>query len=213
MEQYEFVNREQVNFFHFVGQRYPEVNITTSDNRMFASLFRHKKAFIILKSTDVDQMHDVESMNLELYRKGVMFFLCIKYHILNMESPIMTFLPINAKLDNLPTPYFPEIDEVMQFEIHLLNYFHADRLEKVLQFHIEDVEFQQTLVELYEHQQSSNYDDAIAKQDTKAFFRYPFKKLDTFLVAHTKVSIDKQQPSEFEPSKNDNHTMVATMQG
>ncbi|EGQ9239453.1 hypothetical protein M2G93_16915 [Vibrio vulnificus] len=202
MQQPQFFSRDTVNYFHYLGQRYPEVTIADSESRVFASLFRHQKAYVMLKSTDTEMLTNIDKITLNLYRKGVMLFLCINYHVAGLEKPIMSFLPIDSILDNLPNPRYPDEGELLQFEIHLLNYFKIDRLEKVIQFHVVDMAFQKELVELYQYQHEANYERSIAIQDTKAFFSYPFTKLNKFLVASTNVTIDKQEPDNYEPLRN-----------
>ncbi|MDN3661052.1 hypothetical protein [Vibrio agarivorans] len=198
-----FVSRDEINFFHYIGETYPEVNIVSSEGRVFASLFRNNKSYVVLKSADMEKLTDIQTVSVELFRKGVMLFLKINFYPRDSDKPIFSILPIDAKLDDVAFPKYPAEGELMQFEVHLLDYFNGDKLGKVIRFHVEALDFQEQLVELYKHQKGATYERNIALLDTKAFLSTSFTNLYDSLVMTSAASIDKQTPSEFEQPRLD----------
>lgn len=194
-----YVSRDVVNYFHYVGHKYPELNIAQSTSRLFASLFRQKKAYAIVKSTDTPELEHIDGVSIELYRYNSMLFVQINMHVPKHEKPIVTVLPISARKDNLISPNYPSDEEVMQFEVHLINHFRHNELAKVFQFHLSDQAFQQRLVELYQFQKDSNIEDAQITIDLKAFLNIPFRNREQYLEVRSDCVIDKQEPLEFEP--------------
>lgn len=203
-----FISRDEINFYHYIGQPYPEINIAESEGRVFASLFRNKKAYVVLKSADMHKLSDVENVSAELFRKGVMLFVKLNFHTPQSENAIFTVLPIDAKLDDVAFPKYPSDDELMQFEVHLIDYF-TEKLAKVIRFHIEAQDFQQELIDIYKEQKQATYERAIALLDTKAFLNTPFNNLTDFRILTTAASIEQQHPNEYEPKTVDTVDMLA----
>lgn len=199
-----FLPRDKVNFFHHINKVYPTKNVVDSKCRIFMSLFSDSKGYLVLKSGNIPALNDICDVQLALYRKDTMLFLKLRFVTKDESNSFYSLLPINALKDAVSHPRYPssEDGELMQLEIHFLDYLNNDILRKVIRLYINDLDFTQRLVDEYLHQASSDWDLPTMDIDLNAFLSTPYKRIGKYLIAESDCSIEKMEPARREAALN-----------
>ena len=190
---------DQVNYFAYVGDVYPDARITNSTSRVFASLFDYSKSYVIAKVINLKALSRISNVSLSVYRKGSALFLGIS--AIQGRPPFSktlfdTIVPINPKSTNFPS--YPSSDEVLEFDVHFIDTLTND-LTKVVSLLPECGDFTHSLVAEYQALRGERYSPESYANSVAKFFAQSFSERQKDCLFSSSCSILKSEPVKDEP--------------
>ncbi len=188
---------DQVNYFAYIGEAYPDKRIAYAKGKLFVSLFDYDKAYLITKVANVEILGRANEVRLSAYRTGCALFLGIMLSE-SGKALFETVFPINPKAARFPI--YPSDDESLSLDVHYVDLL-SNELNRVFSLLPSDHGFTQQFVLEYqtlrdEQYSADNFCNSVAK-----FFSQSLTEQAKDKLFETDCVILKAEPEKDEPRR------------
>lgn len=187
---------DDINYFAFIGQQYPQESVVDSKERIFMSLFTYNKNYVILKVLNSKSVNNITDVSLSIYREGCAMVLGTHWRTKLNSSNFTSLVPINPQ--TIDFPIYPTVGEVATFEVHFVDDM-TGKLLKVISFIPQSNDFTQSFVNEFSELKAEPYQTVHFSRSFAKFNQLSLVAMEDAIILSSPASIIKKVAEENEP--------------